>query len=581
MKKLASALPIVDWLKGYRADTLISDGLAAVIVTLMLVPQALAYALLAGLPPEVGLYASMIPLVVYALFGTSATLAVGPVAVASLMTASALGGIAATGSPEYVGAALVLATLSGLILFAMGVLRLGFIANFLSHPVISGFVTASGILIGASQLGHILGIQGGGHNLLEMGENLLGGLRSFNPITLFIGGGTLLYLFLCRRYLKNWLTRLGLSARLADILTKAAPVSAVIATTAAAWYFNVGAQGVNLVGQVPSGLPSISLPPMEREIWATLIPAAILISLVGFVESVSVAQTLAAKRRQRVDPNSELIALGLANVGAGISGGSPVSGGFSRSVVNFEAGAQTPLAGMFTALGIAIATLTLTGVLAFLPKATLAATIMIAVSTLIDFKAIGRTFRYSKADATAMLATIALTLVHGVETGILAGVGLSIGIYLYRTSRPHSAVVGRLPGSEHFRNVKRHEVETDEKTIILRVDESLYFANARYLEETILSLTAERPNTQNLVLACQAVNSIDASALESLEAINGRLKAMGINLHLCEVKGPVMDGLRRTHFCDELTGKVFLSTYDAWKALISAPESTNSKLKTA
>ena len=581
MKKFASALPIVGWLKGYRADTLISDGLAAVIVTLMLVPQALAYALLAGLPPEVGLYASMIPLVVYALLGTSATLAVGPVAVASLMTASALGGIAAAGSPEYVGAALVLATLSGLILFAMGVLRLGFIANFLSHPVISGFVTASGILIAASQLGHILGIQGGGHNLLEMSASLIGGLKSFNAITLLIGGSTLLYLFLCRRYLKNWLTRRGLSVRLADIFTKAAPVSAVIATTAAAWYFNLGAQGVNLVGQVPSGLPTISLPPMEKEIWATLVPAAILISLVGFVESVSVAQTLAAKRRQRVDPNSELIALGLANVGAGISGGSPVSGGFSRSVVNFEAGAQTPLAGMFTALGIAIATLTLTGVLAFLPKATLAATIMIAVSTLIDFKAIGRTFRYSKADATAMLATIALTLVHGVETGILAGVGLSIGIYLYRTSRPHSAVVGRLPGSEHFRNVKRHEVETDEKTIILRVDESLYFANARYLEETILSLTAERPEMQNLVLACQAVNSIDASALESLEAINVRLKAMGIKLHLCEVKGPVMDGLRRTHFCEELTGRVFLSTYDAWKVLIPIQDPTNNNLKIA
>lgn len=581
MKKIASALPIVDWLKGYRADTLISDGLAAVIVTLMLVPQALAYALLAGLPPEVGLYASMIPLVVYALFGTSATLAVGPVAVASLMTASALGGIAAAGSPEYVGAALVLATLSGLILVAMGVLRLGFIANFLSHPVISGFVTASGILIAASQLGHILGIQGGGHNLLEMGGHLLGRLGSFNPVTLLIGGGTLLYLFLCRRYLKNWLTNTGLPARLADILTKAAPVSAVIATTAAAWYFNLGAQGVNLVGQVPSGLPTISLPPMEKEIWATLVPAAILISLVGFVESVSVAQTLAAKRRQRVDPNSELIALGLANVGAGVSGGSPVSGGFSRSVVNFEAGAQTPLAGMFTALGIAVATLTLTGALAFLPKATLAATIMIAVSTLIDFKAIGRTFRYSKADATAMLATIVLTLVQGVETGILAGVGLSIGIYLYRTSRPHSAVVGRLPGSEHFRNVERHQVETDEKTVILRVDESLYFANARYLEETILSLTAERPEMQNLVLACQAVNSIDASALESLEAINIRLKAMGINLHLCEVKGPVMDGLRRTHFCEELTGKVFLSTYDAWKALIPNEDPTNRNLKIA
>lgn len=581
MKNPGAYLPIINWLKGYSSDALISDGLAAVIVTLMLVPQALAYALLAGLPPEVGLYASMIPLVVYAVFGTSATLAVGPVAVASLMTASALGGIAAAGSPEYVGAALVLATLSGLILFTMGLLRLGFMANFLSHPVISGFVTASGILIAGSQLGHILGIQGGGHTLLEMVGNLVRDLPATNLVTLAIGGGTLLYLFLCRKYLKNTLSGFGLSTRSADLIAKAAPVSAVIVTTALAWKFNLGSAGVNLVGKVPSGLPDISLPPLGFDIWATLVPAAILISLVGFVESVSVAQTLASKRRQRIDPNSELIALGLANVGAGVSGGSPVSGGFSRSVVNFEAGAQTPLAGMFTAVGIALATLTLTGVLAFLPKATLAATIMIAVSTLIDIGAIRRTFNYSKADFVAMFATILLTLVEGVEAGILAGVGLSIGLYLYRTSRPHSAVVGLVPGTEHFRNVERHRVETDDETVVLRVDESLYFANARYLEETILELIANNPQVKNLVLACQAVNVIDASALESLEAINSRMKDSGIVLHLAEVKGPVMDSLRRTHFCEDLSGQIFMSTYHAWKALAHSPSLGRGKLHLA
>jgi SulP family sulfate permease len=571
MKRIARLLPIIGWLKDYRGDTLVQDGLAAVIVTLMLVPQALAYALLAGLPPEVGLYASMIPLVVYALFGTSATLAVGPVAVASLMTASALGGIAVVGSPEYVGAALILATLSGLVLFAMGILRLGFLANFLSHPVISGFVTASGILIAGSQIGHILGIKGGGHNLIEMAQSLWLQLGAINPVTVLIGGGTLLFLYLCRRYLKQVLKGFGLSAKAADLSAKAAPVSAVIVTTAAAWYFNLGASGVNLVGNVPSGLPSISLPSLDPDIWSTLVPAAILISLVGFVESVSIAQTLAAKRRQRIDPDSELIALGLANVGAGISGGSPVSGGFSRSVVNFEAGAQTPVAGIFTAVGIAIATLTLTGVLAFLPKATLAATIIIAVSTLIDFRAIRRTFAYSKADVTAMLATIFLTLFQGVETGILVGVGLSISLHLYRTSRPHSAVVGLVQGTEHFRNVQRHTVETDEETVVLRIDESLYFANARYLEETVLALVSQRPQMKNLVLACPAVNDIDASALESLEVINGRLKDLSIRLHLSEVKGPVMDRLKGTQFCDELTGQIYMSTYDAWKALVKPP----------
>lgn len=567
--RLTRFLPILNWLKDYRGETFVSDALAAVIVTLMLVPQALAYALLAGLPPEVGLYASMIPLVAYALFGTSATLAVGPVAVASLMTASALGGIAEAGTPEYVGAALVLASLSGLMLFTMGLLRLGFLANFLSHPVISGFVTASGILIAGSQLGHILGIQGGGHNLLEMVEGLWQQLGGIKPVTLVIGGGALVFLYLCRKFLKRGLTGIGFSERLADLTTKAAPVTAVIVTTAAAWYFDLGAAGVNLVGEVPSGLPEIRLPSMDPDIWATLVPAAILISLVGFVESVSVAQTLAAKRRQRIDPDSELIALGLANVAAGVSGGSPVSGGFSRSVVNFEAGAQTPIAGALTAVGIAVATLTLTGLLAFLPKATLAATIIIAVSTLIDLPAIKRTLAYSKADGAAMLATIILTLVHGVEAGIIVGVALSIGLYLYRTSRPHSAVVGRIPGTEHFRNVQRHKVEIDDSTVVLRVDESLYFANARYLEETVLELVSDNPEMKNLVLACQAVNEIDASALESLEAINSRLEDAGIRLHLSEVKGPVMDRLNRTHFCEELTGQIFLSTYDAWRSLVN------------
>ncbi|WP_414674399.1 SulP family inorganic anion transporter [Marinobacter sp.] len=565
--RLTRMLPILSWLKDYRADTFVSDGLAAVIVTMMLVPQALAYALLAGLPPEVGLYASMLPLVAYAIFGTSTTLAVGPVAVASLMTASALGGLAESGTPEYLGAAIVLATLSGLMLVTMGLLRLGFLANFLSHPVISGFVTASGILIVGSQLGPLLGIDSGGHNLLEMIKGLWGQLAAINMVTLIIGSGTLIFLYLCRKALKQGLTRLGLPERLADLCTRAAPVTAVFVTTAVAWYFDLGTAGVRLIGEVPSGLPDFRLPPIDTDLWTTLIPAAFLISLVGFVESVSVAQTLAAKRRQRIEPDSELIALGLANVASGFSGASPVSGGFSRSVVNFEAGARTPVAGILTAFGIAIATLTLTGLLAFLPKATLAATIIIAVSTLIDLPAVRRTLSYSKADGAAMLATITLTLLQGVETGIIAGVALSIGLFLYRTSRPHSAVIGRIPGTEHFRNVQRHAVEIDDRAVFLRIDASLYFANARYLEDTVLALVSDNPGMQDLVLACQSVNEIDASALESLEAINSRLGDAGIRLNLAEVKGPIMDRLKKTHFCEELTGQVFLSTYDAWQEL--------------
>ena len=560
-------VPLIGWLKTYHRGLLTRDVLAAVIVTLMLVPQALAYAMLAGLPPEMGLYASMLPLVLYAIFGTSASLAVGPVAVAALMTASALSSFAAPGSPEYIGAALVLAALSGLILIAMGVLRLGFLVNFLSHPVISGFVTASGILIAISQLKHIFGVEASGHNVVELLRALLGQWQQVNIITLLIGLGVWAYLWVCRKRLNGWLTKLGMPASWAGLMVKAAPISAVVVTTLLAWGFQLEQRGVDVVGFVPSGLPVITLPSLDQSLWLGLLPAALLISLVGFVESVSVAQTLAAKRRQRIDPNQELIALGMANLGAGISGGSPVSGGFSRSVVNFEAGAATPLAGAFTALGIVLATLLLIDLLAFLPTATLAATIIVAVGTLIDLPAVKRTWQYSRSDGVAMVATLLLTLLHSVEVGIISGVVLSLGLHLYRTSQPHSAVVGRVPGTEHFRNVKRHQVETDEHVAMLRIDESLYFANARYLEDTVMALAARSPSIKHIVLTCQAVNVIDASALESLEAINGRLKDAGAMLHLAEVKGPVMDRLTHTAFYHELTGQVFFTTYDAWQAL--------------
>ena len=560
-------VPLIGWLRTYHRGLLTRDVLAAVIVTLMLVPQALAYAMLAGLPPEMGLYASMLPLVLYAIFGTSASLAVGPVAVAALMTASALSSFAAPGSPEYIGAALVLAALSGLILIAMGVLRLGFLVNFLSHPVISGFVTASGILIAISQLKHLFGVEASGHNVVELLRALLDQWQQVNVITLLIGLGVWAYLWVCRKRLNGWLTKLGMPASWAGLMVKAAPISAVVVTTLLAWGFQLEQRGVDLVGFVPSGLPAMTLPSLDQSLWLGLLPAALLISLVGFVESVSVAQTLAAKRRQRIDPNQELIALGMANLGAGVSGGSPVSGGFSRSVVNFEAGAETPLAGAFTALGIVLTTLLLTDLLAFLPTVTLAATIIVAVGTLIDLPAVKRTWQYSRSDGVAMVATLLLTLLHSVEVGIISGVVLSLGLHLYRTSQPHSAVVGRVPGTEHFRNVKRHQVETDEHVAMLRIDESLYFANARYLEDTVMALAARSPSIKHIVLTCQAVNVIDASALESLEAINGRLKDAGAMLHLAEVKGPVMDRLTHTAFYHELTGQVFFTTYDAWQAL--------------
>jgi SulP family sulfate permease len=562
-------LPIFDWIGNYNQRTLTSDLIAALIVTIMLIPQSLAYALLAGLPPEVGLYASILPLVAYAIFGTSRTLSVGPVAVVSLMTAAAVGNLALQGSDEYIAAAIILAFMSGLILLIMGFLKLGMLANFLSHPVISGFITASGLIIAASQLKHILGIKADGSNLWDLIISLFSELPSTNIPTLVIGCFATGFLFWSRKYLKSYLLNKGIGHALAEILAKAGPVLAIALTTLAAWGLDLQQHGVQLVGAIPSGLPSLTLPQFDYNIWQELLVSAVLISIVGFVESVSVAQTLAAKRRQRISPNQELIGLGASNIAASISGGFPVTGGFSRSVVNFDAGAETPAAGAFTAIGIALAALTLTPLLFFLPKATLAATIIVAVLSLVDMGALKRTWNFSRSDFFAMLATILLTLAEGVELGIIAGVGLSILLHLYRTSKPHSAIVGRVPGTEHFRNIDRHHVETDNHILTLRVDESLYFANARYLEDRVYDLVMSNPNIEHLILMCPAVNFIDASALESLEAINHRLNDSGVTLNLSEVKGPIMDRLRRTHFVDELTGHIFLSQYEAWNTLRS------------
>jgi SulP family sulfate permease len=564
---LRTYLPILTWAPKYERRTLVNDLVVAVIVTVMLIPQSLAYAQLAGLPPEFGLYASMAPLVLYAIFGTSMTLAVGPVAVVSLMTAAAVAPFAKAGTPEYLGGAMAMAMVSGLILLALGLLRLGFLANFMSHPVISGFITASGLQIAASQLTPLLGVPSHGETFLEVVTSLWKNISQFSPYTAAIGVPALAFLFWTRTKLAPLLKRFGLSPKVADILAKVGPVAALAVTTLAAWGFGLDSRGVRIVGTVPQGLPSFTVPPFDAVLWMKILTPALLISIVGYVESISVAQTLAAKRRQRVDPDQELIALGASNIGAAMTGGFPVTGGFARSVVNFEAGAETPAAGAFTAVGIALATLFLTPLLFFLPNATLAATIVVAVLSLVDLKAVKQTYNYSPTDAAAMAATILVTLAKGVELGLIAGVALSIFLHLYRTSRPHVATVGQLPGTQHFRNVARHKVVTDPQVVSLRVDASLYFPNARFLEDRINRAVAENPSARHMILVCSAVNDIDSSALESLEAVNRRLKDAGITFHLSEVKGPVMDRLRRSHLPHQLTGRIHLSQFDAARSI--------------
>ena len=562
-RRLIPSLPILEWGRGYDRNTLTSDLMAALIVTVMLIPQGLAYALLAGLPPEVGLYASIAPLVLYAILGTSRVLAVGPVAVVSLMTASAIGQHAVTGSQEYWSVAITLAFMSGSMLLLMGVLRLGFLANFLSHPVISGFISASGLLIAASQMKTIMGVPSDSQNFIDLMHDLLSQIPNTHTLTFTIGLTAIIFLAWSRVGLKRALLTFGLKAKSADIITKSAPVAVIAFTALLTWIFQWQDQGLKIVGTIPQGLPPLSVPLWDLALWKELAVPALLISVVGFVESVSVGQTLAAKRRQRIEPDQELVALGASNLSSSLTGGFPVTGGFSRSVVNFDSGAKTPAAGAFTAIGIASASLLLTPALFYLPQAVLSATIIVTVMSLVDFSILKRTWAFSKTDFIGALTTLLVTLSVSIEIGLMVGVVASLALFLYKASRPHIAEVGLVPGTEHFRNIRRHSVLTSPRVVSLRVDESLYFANSRALEDRVNDAVANAPDVEHIVLQCSAINDIDSTALESLETIERRLRDSGISLHLTEVKGPVMDHLKDTPFLQGLSGKVFLTQYQA------------------
>ncbi|RII83079.1 SulP family inorganic anion transporter [Neopusillimonas maritima] len=555
-----------EWLAHYQKTKLPGDLTAGLIVTVMLIPQSLAYAMLAGLPPEIGLYASVLPLVAYALLGSSMTLAVGPVAVASLMTASALQPLAQPGSEQYVVLAATLAFLSGIMLLAFGLLRLGFLANFLSHPVISGFISGSAILITVSQLKHLFGLTTNAGNVFQEVYQLLALLPQANPATTALGLGTLIFLFFARTYLSGVLQKIGLKQKTASLISRLAPMVAVIVSiiTVAQWDLAAEA-GVAIVGEVPAGLPSLNvLVPNMNHLAALWLPA-LLISLVGFVESVSVAQSLALKRQERIQPNRELLGLGAANMASALSGGYPVTGGFARSVVNFAAGANTPLAGVISAVLMAIVIASLTGLFHHLPQAVLSATIIIAVTALVDFSTFKAAWQYDRADALSLVVTLIGVLLLGVEAGVLIGVALSLAVLVWRSSRPHIAIVGRVPGTEHFRNVRRHKVDTLPNLLALRVDESLFFANASLVQSHIERCVAANPKVEYVLLLCPAVNQIDSTALEALTQLQESLSAKGIQFMLAEVKGPVMDRLHETHLGRALEGLIFLSAHDAFK----------------
>ena len=543
------------WLKHYHRDLLAGDIAAGVIVALMLIPQGMAYAMVAGLPPVVGLYASILPPIAYAVFGSSMVQSVGPMAITSLMTGTALAALAPAGSPLSVVLAGQMALIAGVVLFLSGIFRLGFLAGFLSRPVMSGFTTGAALLITGGQI-----------------EPLLGGpLAAIHLPSAIIGVSSLLTLWVAKQYLASGLSALGMSPRVAETLARLAPVAVLVGATAVVGVLGLAPGGVKAVGEIPSGIPGIALS-VSAEHWRALLVPGVLIAFMIFLSSQSAAQSLAHKRGERISTNRELLGLGAANLASALSGGLPVTGSISRSAVNYSAGANTPLASVISAAVVLIILVVPTAWVSLLPLPALAATIILAVLGMIDLTTLRDAWRYDRGDAGALLATVAGVLLLGVEEGVILGVVLSLATLIWRTSRPHIAVIGRIPGSEHFRNVERHDVETLPEVVMLRIDADLYFGNVDAVVDRLENLLKARAMqglaTCHVVLVMSAVSLIDTTGLYALTEINRSLRAQGIKLHLTEVKGPVMDRLQQSELLGkELSGQVFLSTVQAFRSL--------------
>ncbi|HEY0587989.1 MAG TPA: sulfate permease [Pseudoduganella sp.] len=538
------------WLRNYRRAMLPGDISAGIVVAMMMIPQGMAYALVAGLPPVTGIYASILPPIVYALFGTSMTQSVGPMAIVSLMTAAIIGSMAAAGSGLYSVLAAQLALVSGAVLLLCGLLRLGFLANFFSRPVMSGFTVGSALVIAWGQLKPLLG----------------GELPHWHGPSAALGLGSVLLLVLSRSHLARLLRALGMKAKGADMATRLAPMLVVLLGLVLVQVLGLEAMGVKTTGQVPSGLPQLNLA-MSQAHWQQLLQPGLLVGFVIFIMSMSAAQSLALKRNEKLVSNHELIGLGAANVASMVSGAFPVTGSMSRSAVNFAAGAQTPLASMITAGLLALALVAPTGWLALLPMPVLAATIIVAVLGMLELGTLRTAWRYDRGDALAWFASATGVVALGVEAGVLVGVALSMGTLIWRASRPHIAVLGRIVGTEHFRNIERYPAETRPELLALRIDANLFFGNVEAVQERIEDELRSHPTARNLVLVMTAVSSIDTSALFALAELNTSLARRGIGLHLAEVKGPVMDRLRQSDLLQTLNGEVFLSIDIADKKL--------------
>ena len=550
-----SIFPALKWLKTYHPTHFKADVVAALIVLAMLVPQGMAYAMLAGLPPVMGIYASILPMIIYAFTGSSTTLSIGPVAIISMMVFSALQPLFAVGSTAYIEAACLLAIMVGIISLILGLFRFGFLIQLISHPVIKSFIIASALLIALGQFKFLLDIPLQTNNIPEFIGSLV---NNFHRIS-FLSVGVSLAAISILVFLPKWVR--------SDFLNKTIPLLLVLSSIIVVYAFSLDQHGLKTVGIIPTGLPSFHFPTWNFDLVQKLLPSAFIIAMISFVESLAIAQATALQKRDDLNSNQELIALGLANIAAGINMGFAVSGSLSRTVVNSDAGAKTPMSGVMSSLLMIAVSLYFTSFFQNLPLTILAATIFVSIWKLISFLPFLETWKYSKADGLAMWATFLGVTCIDISTGLVIGIILTFILLLWRISRPHIAVIGLVEGTQHFRNVSRYDVLTTETIASFRIDENLNFLNAHVLKGYIITELSHNPQIQHVVINCSSISNIDLSAVEMLEDLNRELLQLGIQLHLSEVKSPVMDRLNSSRLINMLSGKIFLSHYQAIQTL--------------
>ncbi|MRR55209.1 MAG: sulfate permease [Deltaproteobacteria bacterium] len=543
-----------DWLRSYRSADFPRDLVAGAVVAVILAPQGMAYALLAGLPPIVGLYAATVPLVAYALAGSSRHLAVGPVAIVSLLVHVACSKVALPGTPAYLAAALQLALLTGLLQFLLGVVRAGFMVHFLSRAAIGGFTSAAALLIALSQMKNLLGISGGsGESAFQVASGLISHLGETHPLAVSMGLGAIILLLVLQR----------LAPRIPG------PLIVVVFGTLLTALLNLDQGGVRTVGDLPHGLPPFAIPVFSFEQLFSLLPASLIIAMAGYLESFAVAGLIADKEKYRIDPNRELLGLGVANMATSFFSGYPVTGGFSRTAVNHRAGARTGLAGLVTALIISAILLWFTQLFHYLPTTILAAIVIVAVSGLVEVAEARYLFRVKVSDGFTFLLTFLVTLGFGVEWGIFAGVIFSLLVFIWRSAHPHIAQLGWLAEEGVFRNIRRYPgAVIPPGMLLLRIDASLYFANMAFVEDWLRGALSGRPDVTLVVFDLSGVNDIDAVALATMERVIDGYAEQGITIAFAGMKGPVRDLAGRAGW-PEKYGKLidFLSLQQALSEL--------------